>query len=229
MILIVDDNVERRNNLTIWLRMKGYVVSEIPYEYMDFYTKPILTAYINPQNKMIDSIKNADTISVIFSERKSINLPSWSINVPSLKNIANEIMKIYDEKCPYQKEDKIDIVGYACMKNGEFALGGKILSLSLREKQLLSLFMFNSKKKFNLYDVVNYFVLRSNPETNMLNAIYLLNRKAVKANREKMIIVNKDVCYFNPEIANFVCEEYKEYDDDEDIDRYSEFVYKKFF
>ena len=228
MILIIDNNEERRKDIAIWLRMKGYIVSTISFEYMDYYTKPNVTVYINPSNKIVPLLKNTDTISVIFSERKSISFPDWSINIFSLKNIASEIIKIYEAKCPYEKKNEIDVLGYACMKNAEFALGGKIIKLSKREKQLVSLFMFNHSKKFNIYDLVNYFDLRSNPESNILNSIYKLNKKMLEANREKLIIVDKDVCYFNHEISNYICQEYTEMDED-DIDRYDKYRFKKFF
>ena len=227
MILLIDNNEERRKSLTILLRVKGYIVSAISYENMDYYVKPFLTAYINPPNKIAESLKSEDTLSVIFTERK-LSLPSWSINISSLKNIQNEIIQIYEEKCPFNKKDKIDVLGYACIKNGKFALGGRIVRLSSRERQLVSFFMFNHTKKFNLYDVVNYFVLKSNPESNILNSIYKLNRKMEEANREKIILVENDLCYFNPKIANYICPPYPNFEED-DVDRYSDYVYKKIF
>ena len=39
MILIIDNNEERRKDIAIWLRVRGYIVSTISYEYMDYYTK----------------------------------------------------------------------------------------------------------------------------------------------------------------------------------------------
>ena len=228
MILIIDNNEERRNNITIWLRVKGYIVSQISYEDMDYYTKPFLTAYINPPNALLETLGNENTLSVIFTERQNANLSNKTINIFSLKNIQNEIVKIYEREFPFDKKNQIDVVGYACSKDEEFALGGKIIDLSQRERQLINFFMFNHTKKFNLYDVINYFVVKGNPEDNILNSIYKLNRKMQKANREKIIIVKKDVCYFNPEIANYVCPTYSEFEDN-DVDRYSEFVYKKFF
>ncbi len=226
MILIVDDNEERAKNTCIWLRVKGYIVSRIGYENMKYYTKPFMTVYINPPHKYINEIKNEETISILFTERKTVKIPEWCIGVLSLNNIANEIEKIYLEKCPYNKNDKVDVLGYACIKNSLFGLGGEVFKLSNSQKQLIQLFMYNYPKKFNLYDAIGYFRFSNNPEINLVNRIYCINRKAKSRNREKILIFENDVCYFNPKIANYVCPEedftIKELDDSKD------FYYKNF-
>lgn len=205
MILIVDNNDERRKNVAIWLRVKGYIVSYIGYDDLKYSTKPFMTVYINPARSYIDKIKNDDTVSVIFTERKGIRLPQWSVNILSLKYIANDIIKIYKERCPYQKLNKVDVLGYACMKDGDFALGGKEIRLSHREREIISLFMFNYPKKFELYDAINYFRIAKHQEENFHNAIYTLNKKAKDNDREKLIVCEGNRFYFNPEIGNFVC------------------------
>ncbi len=216
MILIIDNNEERRKNLCIWLRVKHYIVSGISYDDMDYYTKPFMTVYINPSRKNLPYIKNEDTISVIFTERRSYELPEWCINISTLKNIANEIIQIYEEKCKYQKPNKVDVLGYACMKNGIFALGGKIINLSAREKQIVSLFMYNYPKKFSLYDAANYFAISNNQEYNFEHSLYTLNKKMKDADREKIILTENDTCFLNPEIANYICPEYNLENDEND-------------
>lgn len=226
MILIIDDNEERGKNTCIWLRVKGYIVSHIGYENMKYYTKPFMTVYINPPHKFIDEIKNEETISIIFTERKSVTIPQWCIGILSLKNIANEVERIYLEKCPYNKDDKVDVLGYACMKNSLFGLGGEVFKLSNNQKQLIQLFMYNYPKKFNLYDAIGYFRLLNNSETKLINRIYSLNRKAKCRNREKIIVLENDVCYFNPQIANYVCQE--EDFTIKELENSKEFYYKNF-
>ncbi|MBQ8545899.1 MAG: hypothetical protein IJ437_03035 [Clostridia bacterium] len=220
MILIVDNNEERRRNVTIWLRVKGYLVSCIGYDDLKYSTKPFMTVYVNPARDYIDKIKNKDTISVIFSERNSINLPEWSINISSLKSISKDIMELYEESCSFQRTDKVDIIGYACMKDGQFALGGKVIRLSPREREIISLFMFNYPKKFELYDAINYFRITDNQEEKFLNAIYLLNKKAQANDREKIIINENNTFYFNPKIGNYVCPEVDFEDRYAEVDKY---------
>lgn len=226
MILIVDDNEERAKNICAWLRMKGLLVSFIGYENMAYYTKPFMTVYINPAHKYVGEIKNEETISIIFTERKTVKIPEWCIGVLSLKNISKEIESIYLEKCPYHKNDKVDILGYACIKNSLFGLGGEVFKLSNSQKQLIHLFMFNYPKKFNLYDAVGYFRILNNKEINLVNRIYALNRKAKLRNREKILVLENDVCYFNPKIANYICAE--EDFSFRELDNTKDFYYKNF-
>ncbi|MBR2943516.1 MAG: hypothetical protein IKC16_00330 [Clostridia bacterium] len=208
MILIVDDNFERRKDIVIKLRIKNYIVAGVQYDELKMYTKPYMTVYINPTRSFVASLKNdTSTLNVFFCDRASIKLPLWSINKLSLKNIPLEIMKIYDENCTYNLKGKIEIVGYACMQDDVFALGGELIHLSKREVQLIRLFMNNHTKEFMLYDVANYFRILANPEENIRSSITKLNAKAKKVRREKIIIVKNDWCYFNPEIASYVCKD----------------------
>ena len=48
MILLLDNNEFRRHDIYMSLYMKKYIVAEHALEYMDYYTKPFMTVYINP-------------------------------------------------------------------------------------------------------------------------------------------------------------------------------------
>lgn len=218
MILIVDENEERRINLQIKLRVKGYLTNVTSYQDLWFHTKPFMTVYVNPKTSDMQLIKNSqDTISVFFCDRKSVKLPAWSINFDSLKNVYEEITNIYKEKSTYQIKDKIDVVGYACMKNGKLAVGGKDINLSKREHMIVSFFMNQPKKKFRLGDASNYVWIHDNKETNFALSISRINKKLKDQLRPKLIICKDDWCYFNPEIVSYVCQEYPE---EENVDNY---------
>ena len=218
MILIVDENEDRRENLQIKLRVKGYLTNVTSYEDLWFHTKPFMTVYINPKMSDMQLIKNSeDTISVFFCDRKSVKLPLWSINVNSLKNLYDDIIRIYKENSTYQIKDKIDMVGYACLKNKKFAVGGKDINLSKREYLLVTFFMNHPKKKFRLGDASNYVWIHENKETNFALSIARINRKLKQQLRSKIIICKDDWCYLNPEIVNYSCKDYQEV---EEIDNY---------
>ena len=104
----------------------------------------------------------------------------------------------------------MEIVGYACHKNDEFALGGEKIKLTSLEDLIVCFFMVNYNKHFKLYDAASYFNFKSNPENNFRKAISRINSKCKRELRPPLIIANDIEAYFNPEIANFVsvtCEE----------------------
>jgi hypothetical protein len=208
MILLVDDNDERRRNLLIWFRVKGYLVSEARYDELKLFTKPFITVYVNPTMTSVSKIKYSnDTISIFFSERKSVTLPQWSINFNSLKNIYEEVAKIYKEKATFQVRDKIDMAGYACMKNGKFSVGGKDIKLTPTEYKIVCFFLNQPNKKFFASDAARYIKSKEDYEASYLVSISKLNRKLKAKKRPKLIICEDNWCYFNPEIANYVCED----------------------
>ncbi len=206
MILIVDNNKERSKDLVVKLRIKGYIVASTQYDELWYHTKPFMTVYINPsRDEASKLINDTSTISVIFCDRHSVKLPLWSINFTSLESIIKNIENVYDEKCIYQIYDKVDVVGYACFKNGRFALGGERIRLSPKEKRIVSFFMYQADKKFKLYDASGYIRYLNNPENNLIAAIGRINRKAKAKERVPIIKYKEDYCYFNPEIASYVC------------------------
>ena len=210
MILLVDNNDERAKDIQVKLRLKGYTVSTSRYDELVLRTKPVFTIYINPTNKEVSKMTNGDTISIVFCDRKSVMLPLWSINFDSLNNIADKIIEVYKEKCKFQLPRKVDVVGYACMKDGIFALGGKIIRLSIREKEIVRFYMAQPNKSFSSYDASSYIRILTNPEENYRKSISTINSKARRCEREPLILYKNDRYFFNPEIASFVCQDIDE-------------------
>ena len=205
MILIIDDSEFRRDSLVVRLRTKGYLTCGISYEYADSYTKPFMTVYVNPPHNQIGKLKNEDTISVVFSDRKLIETPSWLRVYPYLNNIENEIERIYSENFKYMKKDNIDVIGYVCRKNDEFAIGGKELYLSDMQANVLSIFIYNPDKKFKLYEASSYMHFSGNPEERFLRIVYEINKKSKDENRGKIILFENDNYFLNPDIKNYIC------------------------
>ncbi len=214
MILLVDDSEERRENLLIRFRVKGYLVNATPYDELWFHTKPFITVYINPTKTQMLKIKNSeDTISMVFCDRGSVPLPIWSINFTSVKNIYDEVVNIYKERATFQIKNKIDIVGYACLRGKEFAVGGKDILLSNRELNIVRFFMNQPNKKFRLLDASGYVWIKDNQEKNYAQALFRINKKLKNKSRPKLIIYKDGWCYFNPEISSYVCEDPPEVQD----------------
>lgn len=215
MILLVDNNEERAKDIQVKLRLKGYTVSVSRYEELCVRTKPVFTAYINPTSDEVSKMTNGDTISIVFSNRQSVKLPLWTINFNSLDNIVNEIIGVYKEKIKCQLPKKVDVVGYACMKDGDFALGGNIIKLSIREKEIVRFYMAQPYKSFSSYDASSYIRILSNPEENYRKSVSMINLKARKCDREPLIMFKNDKYFFNPEISSYICQEI-EIDEEED-------------
>lgn len=211
MILVVDDNHERRKNTVTWLRVKGYMATGIKYDDLSFYTKPFMTVYINPLASFVSSLADTDdTVSVIITDRPSVKVMPWAKRIDTLNTPHISIMKIFDECFDHFKTDQIEIVGYACLKNDEFALGGELISLSNLEYLIVCFFMINKNKKFKLYDCSSYFNFKSNPEENFKKAVSRINTKCKHEYRPPLLFANDIEAYFNPEIANWVSEPYRE-------------------
>ena len=209
MILLVDNNEERRKDIQVKLRIKGYTVSVSSYDELLIRTKPFFTVYINPTKNELGKIYNGDTKTIIFSNREHLNLPKWSINIDSIDDIANTTARLYNELSPFQKQDIVDIVGYACMK-GRFALGGREIRFSKRENEIIRFFMNQPNKKFSSYDASSYIRILTNPEENYRKSISSINTKAKKVKREPIIIYKDDKYFFNPVISSYICQEVDE-------------------
>lgn len=222
MILIVDNSEERRNNLVIRLRVKGYLVCGINYDDIDYYTKPFMTVYVNPPRKMVDKLTAGDTISVAFTDRNNFQLPLWTTNIYNLKDLEKDIINIFNEKSTFLKKDKINVVGYACLRNDRFALGGKRISMSKMQMLVIKFFLFQKNKKFKLYEACQYMHFRTNPEENFARLISNINKRTKEEDRDKLIVHSFDEYYLNPDIANYVC---KEDDDIDEVDEASGPIY----
>ena len=209
MILVVDNNDERRKNTVTWLRVKGYMASGIEFDALSMYTKPFMTVYVNPTAKEAAKITNSqDTITVFICDRPSIHLPPWSINITTLNLPHISIMKTFDKVFNHFGNDQMEIVGYVCLKNDDFAVGGELIKLSNLEYLITCFFMINKFKRFNIYDCASYFNFKSNPEENFRKAIYRINAKCKHELRPPIIIANEYEAYFNPEISRWVSPPY---------------------
>ena len=211
MILVVDNNDERRKNTITWLRVKGYMASGTCFGELSFYTKPFMTVYVNPtQNEVDEMTSSDDTISVFICDRPSVVAPSWAIRIDSLATPHLTIMKIFDEKFNHFGYNQMEIVGYACLKNDEFALGGELIGLSNLEYLIVCFFMVNKNKRFKIYDCAAYFNYKANPEENFRKSIYKINAKCKREHRLPLIIADAREAYFNPTIASYICPPYEE-------------------
>ncbi len=211
MILVVDNNEERRKDTITWLRVNGIMSSGTNFSELPYYTKPFMTVYVNPTSSEASRTQNSEqTLSVFICDRPSVKLPSWSINITTLKTPFLSIMNVFEEKFDHFKYNQIEIVGYACLKNDDFALGGEIIELTKQEFLIVCFFMINKNKKFKLYDAAGYFNFKNNPEENFRRAVYRINAKCKQRNRVQLIIANAYEAYFNPVIADYVCPPYEE-------------------
>ena len=206
MILVVDNNDERRKNTITWLRVKGYMANGTSYGELPFYTKPFMTVYMNPTAKEAEHISSSDdTLSVLICDRFSVKTPPFAIRVSNLTSAHISIMKIFDESFNHFKYDQMEIVGYACLKNNDFAVGGELIYLSSLEYLIVCFFMVHKRKKFKIYDCSSYFNFKANPEENFRKAIYRINAKCKQKARPPIIIADAYEACFNPEIVNYVC------------------------
>ena len=211
MILVVDNNDERRKNTITWLRVKGYMATGTSYSELPYYTKPFMTVYMNPTAKEAEHISNSgDTLSVLICDRFSVKTPPFAIRVSTLTSAHISIMKIFDEKFNHFGYNQMEIVGYACLKNDEFALGGELIGLSNLEYLIVCFFMVNKNKRFKIYDCAAYFNYKANPEENFRKSIYKINAKCKREHRLPLIIADAREAYFNPTIASYVCPPYEE-------------------
>ena len=211
MILVVDNNEERRKNIIAWLRAKCYMSSGTNYSELSFYTKPFMTVYVNPTSSAASQISNDEsTLSLFICDRPSVKIPPWAELVPTLKAPYISIMKYFDEKFNHFAHNQMEIVGYACLKNNDFALGGERIKLTSLEYLIVCFFMVHPNKRFKLYDAVSYFNFKSNPENNFRKAISRINSKCKSVLRPPLIIANEIEAYLNPEIASYVAEPFKE-------------------
>lgn len=202
MILILDNNEYRRHTVYLSLYRRKCLVSEQSIDDMDYYTKPNMTVYLNPTQSQVSRIRKEDTICVIATNKKDIKLENWMIRIPLDNSVAVSIYNIFNEKCKYGNE--LEIFGIVCMREKEFALGGVLIKLTKRERQIVRLFLYNAGKKFNSYDACNYFDFAGEAEKCFIDAIYEINLKCVKgAHRIPLFLHNAGVYYVNPEVLDY--------------------------
>lgn len=211
MILVVDNNDERRKNTVTWLRVKGYMASGTSFDELALRTKPFMTVYVNPTSSEVNELKSFDdTLSVFICDRASVKTPPKSIRIDSLISPHISIMKTFDASFNHFGYDQMEIVGYACLKNDEFAVGGELIELSKLEYLIVCFFMAHKDKKFKIYDCASYFNFKANPEENFKKSIYRINLKCKHEERLPLIIADAHEACFNPEIASYVCKPFVE-------------------
>ena len=199
MILLLDNNEFRRHDIYLSLYMKKYIVAEHALEYMDYYTKPFMTVYINPTTSELEKIKNEDTLCVVAKNNLKFKVPEWMTVIPLDKNTAKEIMRIYDEKCPYGKGR--DIIGIIGIEGRKFALGGTYVYLTPKQMKVVKVLLYNREKTFPLYDISSYIDFRTEPEKGFLMMISDLNMKCRNAGRENIIKHHKGQVCICPGVA----------------------------
>ena len=202
MILILDNNEYRRHDIFMSLYAKKCTISAHSIDDAEYYTKPNLTAYINPSDEELKGIKNEDTLCIVATNRKNLKLPDWITVIPLDACVGKSIYTIYNEKINYGKGR--EIFGIACMEGNKFALGGVYVKFSPRERQIIKLFMYNPSKKFMAYDACGYFNFDGDPEIRFEAAVCKINIKCVqRSNRIPLILSKGGNYYINPEVINY--------------------------
>lgn len=201
MILILDNNKERRHGVYLSLFMKKYIVSEQPIEYMDYYTKPFLTVYIEPTYEEMQKIKKEDTLCIVAKNNIDFPVSSFMIIIPNDKNIARNIIKIYEERCPFNKGR--EIIGIMGLEGNVFALGGTFIHLTPKQYKIARLLIYNPDKQFPLYDICNYVDFNTDPEKGFEMMVEDLNLKCRKAGREDLIKCKNNKYYISPGVINY--------------------------
>ena len=201
MILILDNNKERRHGIYLSLFIKKYIVSEQALEYMDFYTKPYLTVYLDPTYDDIKKIKKEDTLCVIVKNNVNFPVHDWMVIIPNDKNIAKNIIKIYEERCPYNKGR--EIIGIMGLEGNLFALGGTFIHLTPKQFKIARLLIYNSEKRFPLYDICHYVDFNTDPEKGFIMMVEDLNLKCRKAGREDLIKCADDKYFISPGVVYY--------------------------
>ena len=97
MLLIIDDNDFRRHDLCWSFDYKGVIFSSQTYEYVDFYTKPFMTLYVNPSYSQLAKIKNENTITIVAKNNLRGKLPPWMIHMPIDKDLVNNVVRLLEE------------------------------------------------------------------------------------------------------------------------------------
>ncbi|MBQ7225792.1 MAG: hypothetical protein IJX02_04215 [Clostridia bacterium] len=190
MILLLGNNEYRRHDIYLSLLIKKYTVAEHSLEYMDFYTKPFITVYINPTYDEIKKIKNEKTISILVKSNLRIKPAPWLRVIPDDKNVAKEIMKIYEESCPYGKGR--EIFGIIAIEGKKMTVGGEYLNVVTRQRQLIKLLLYNADKRFALYDIASYIRFDANSEERLAKMVKDLNVACRMMGKEPIITVKND-------------------------------------
>jgi len=198
MILLLGNNEIARHDILMSLFIKKYYVAEHSIEDGEYLTKPFMTVYINPNLSQISKIKNENTICVVAKNNFSDKAPAWMTVIPYGKNTANDIMRIYEEKCNYGKGR--EIFGIICMEGKKFAIGGAYVYMTPKQLKAIKILIYNAGKQFSSYDISSYFDYVGDAVVGFSNMVYEINLQCRREGREAPIIHKNDRYYINPEV-----------------------------
>ena len=201
MILIFDNNEYRRHDILMSLFMKKYIVAEQPIEYMDYYTKPFMTVYINPNTEQLKKIKDENTVCIVAKNRMTIVPPPWMRVIPLDKNVAKTVMQLYDELCPYGKGR--DVIGIIGIEGNEFTVGGTYINLTPKQMKAIKILLYNRDKKFQLYDISSYLDFNTDPEKGFITMVDDINSKSRNSGRESVIKWKDNYYFISPDVAYY--------------------------
>lgn len=201
MILLLGNNEYVRHDIWLSIYMKKYLVTEFSFDEKDFLTKPFMTVYINPTAEQIKEIKNENTLCVVVKNRMPIKAPEWMTVIQYNKDVAKDIMKIYDEKCPYGKGR--EIFGIMCMEKRKLAVGGAYVHMTKKQLDAIKLLAYNYPKKFSIYHISRYFKFNADAEESFFSMVREINYKCKAAGREKLICNENEEFYMSHDIMNY--------------------------
>ncbi len=207
MILIVDDNEYRRNDISFELRRNKYMVNAISYDDIVLYQKPIMTVYIHPTSEFVNKLKRSDTLTVIAKSDETLKTPKWAHAITLNSSFIKEIINLYKENYKYEVPDNVDVIGVVCIKNTKVGVGGICIDFTKEQLKLLKLLLYNRGKEFNFYEILKYIPKRTNSYDNLLQTIRRMNHKTLEAKRGKILLINNEKCVVNPELAYYEAEE----------------------
>lgn len=200
MLLILDDNEYRRKSLLVKFRMKNMITSCQPLTYHSFFTKPLITAYINPSLEILSTLRNNKNVTIVAKNDLKVKLPDWIIHIPLDDNIDKEIEKIYIEQLTKDSQGELDIFGKVVFKGKQVGVSGKKIDFTDTQINILKFFYFNFDKRFTDTEASSYFRFLENPEQNLIHTIYTINSKCKQAGREALIIKEEGRFLANPSL-----------------------------
>ena len=202
MILILDNNSFRREDLSSDLTKKGYIVSCRRLDDYRCYVYPVLTVLVNPKRDDINKyIYTSKTKYLVAKDNFTDNSGRFEI-VSHSQCLADSIAKAFDKLIP--NDDSImHSLGVACYRGTEFSIGGKSMTLFPKEQKVFKFFLHNPNKTFLDTDACGYFNYKTDPEINLKQTIWKLNTKCNNARRPKLIEIYNDSYRLNPMIYNY--------------------------
>jgi hypothetical protein len=202
MILILDNNSFRRDDLSSILSKMGYIVSCRSLDDYRCYVYPALTVIVNPKRDDINKyIYTSKTKYVVAKDNFTDNSGRFEI-VSHSNGLAESIAKEFDKLFPNDK-NIIYRYGVACYRDTEFSIGGKALTLFPKEQKLFKFFIHNPNKTFLDTDLCGYFNYKIDPELNLKQTIWKINTKCNNVRRPKLIEIYNDSYRLNPAIYTY--------------------------